>query len=215
MNTYRRLLADAIERNGGYNSWCRRWVALSWNVKLRGDVRTQFDELLPEAAELVDLRDLTQAAHEKAQARWRELLVEDLLWSDVMMAVRYRVCEDDIWKTFSPKVGIRYGLPELTPPFEVGFEFQGRNGGHLCITRFEGLNLYGSSKELAASIRTGRIGTNQWCQKLLCMIHEWDLCFTHEAAREEVQAEFAWRLSQVLEQTMEQERLLDLHMKGL
>jgi hypothetical protein len=90
--------------------------------------------------------------------------------------------------------------------YEVEFEFMGRQGKHLCVTEFEGRGLGISADDLADNIRNDSDGAypNVWCQRLLAMIHEWDLCFSREAVKQEfhyqVGFHFAQRMREVYDE---------------
>ena len=215
MNTYRRLLAEAIERNGGYSRGYHDRYPIEYDVSLwRADL--DVDHVYKKMCETHGyLPPITGLEWDEEQIwRWTQ---EDL----------YHSLDCDAYRTYSTDTAKRFGLPYHRFPqrykrrtnecayypaklagwrredpyipeyYDVKFELAGRGGKHLVVTEFQGRRLEGfSSDELAERIRESECETysNVWCNRLLAMMHEWDKCFTPEAAADEMEYQAADRM---------------------
>lgn len=247
MNTYRRLLAEAILANGGYSSGYDRWP-LAWNVK-DYSLDTRFAKLIEAAKELyheyhAEKLQLSPDTLKALAKKWDSPQRQESTYYRVFEDLRDGVTDDDTYRTLRPDIERRYGLDldELAMRskfvaregyraarkraanlsrscnyFNVKFVFAGRQGGHLVIDTFEGVRLWGSTaKATAEDLMTQETNySNDWAQRLLAMVQEWDLCFTRQNVADEAQHQAAYRLMTYLEEEVESEKLLDLHMEGL
>lgn len=243
-NIYRRLLAEAIEKNGGYSRHYESWP-LSWDVGLYAS-KESFNSLYGLArARLkedwgVEQSNWTMAALTQVKLDWDHQMDSGELFNWILEDMRNSVTDGDTYCTYRPEIAARYGLPYTRFPrkyrkrvpgegpyypagregwvledpytvesFEVEWEFAGRSGKHLVLTGFEGRKLERLTSEgLAGLLRgeeDGSCYTNAWCQRLLAMIHEWDLCFTSEAVTQEWEYQASYLLAQ---------RLHDIHEQG-
>ncbi len=125
MNTYRRMLADAIERNGGYSSGYRERYALAWNVKLDQGV-PDFDwdpltnrdrefkaRVLERLAEnFLGNTELNISDDQKAffETEWNSESSRTNVWDMVREDMARSVTDDDTYRTWSPEVERRYGF---------------------------------------------------------------------------------------------------------
>lgn len=217
-NTYRELLARAIERNGGYSrGYHDRW-AISYTVGLYYadlDAEHIYERMCKEQGYLPPLTGL----------EWSP----DDVWTDVQESLYLSLNDDDGNRTYGHETATRYGLdfyrfprkykrkgPEdlcyypsakpgwiLVDPFnaayfDVKFELQGRGGKHLVVAEFDGVSLKENSKTLAEDIRNDDCGDypNKWCRKLLAMMDEWDRSFTSKNASSEMEYLAADRMYQ-------------------
>lgn len=140
------------------------------------------------------------------------------VWTWVQEDMARCITDCDSYSTYSPKTAARYGLPgshaklhsgkrydhkhkyrdgawSHTLSFDVNFGLHGRGGKHLCVHMFEGRSLAARNSELAEAISTDDEGmySNVWCQKLLAMIHEWNICFSREAVNREFEYQCRYR----------------------
>lgn len=224
-NTYRELLARAIESNGGYSRGYGERFALSFNVALYY-ANLDVDHIYALAVkEFGELPPLTPAFEWDANYEWecgQKFMAQSL-------------ADSDCYKTYSPDTAKRYGMPYHTSPwikywrkrkpddtsyypakvpgwiivnpycnesYDVEFGLYGRGGKHLCIEAFEGVRMDMSADDLAYAIRNDEAGdySNKWCQRLLAMMAEWEQCFTPEAASAELEYQCAsslyWKWSE-------------------
>lgn len=224
-NTYRRLLADAIERNNGYSSGYHDRYSLSFGVGLcYTDTSKEniFKRVQKEAPHL----QLPPGFEWDEQQQWS--------WAQEDMARNLN--DDDGNRTYGPETAKRFGLPFETFPrkcgyrdgvwghierfqtdhFAVEFGLAGRGGKHLVVLSFEGHELTQRSGDLANAIREDDDGSfsNKWCQRLLAMLTEWEQMFTSKNASDELEYQCAFRMEQELqeihdeaEQTEQQQEL--------
>lgn len=117
MNTYRKLLADAIESNCGYSSGYHERYALAWNVKIGSGVpdwgtRDFKDSVIERMKENFggDVAALTEDQLAKFGEDWDEQDSQNRVWEWVMEDMQSGVTEDDTYRTWSPAVERRYGF---------------------------------------------------------------------------------------------------------
>lgn len=192
----RERLAVAIELNGGYNHW-----ALSWNVSLHG---VRADEVI---AAMVNEHYQNEfdlmVRYPEVKALVESHMEDPQTSTDVVENMRSSLDDGDTFRMWCPEIAAKHGFEYkgkgAESPFNVGFAFEGRQGKHLVVTRFEGLEL---TKHLMPEITdpcsTNR-PTNLWCRKLLGMIEEWGRCFTPQAVKEEEAHALAWVIQMQIE----------------
>lgn len=138
MNTYRKLLADAIERNGGYHGGYHERFALAWNVKLHGVYMPDFHwapvtkagkaffDLVQQSVKENFLGDepLTLSADQKKmfETDWNSDSSRNVTWDTVTEDMRSSVTDDDTYRTWSPEVERRYGFK----PDTLGYKLRRR-----------------------------------------------------------------------------------------
>lgn len=204
MNPFRKLLADVVEANGGYSRFLDSDFPLSWEVPI-WDITTDFDKVFPKALTMlsedfgIDTLSIPDTVMKELQEEWVEEAEDAMFFNSVVEDMQSSVKHDDTYKALRPEIAKRYGLSG-DDYYEVRFEFHGRGGKHLVVHSFEGVKLEGvSSKDMTEALRSeDESYTNQWCQKLLAMTQEWDLCFTSNNASEEWNYQAAYRLSRML-----------------
>lgn len=205
-NTYRRLVAQAIRNNGGYNSSYHTRFPLSFDVSMyrvnlnENHIRSLAKESNP------DLPDV-QIEWDPEQM-WYQ--IQDELVNSLDSDCYYMMLSDIARRTgFSVKSQFRFyrrikpgtaaGHPagiegwEIVNPYidnkvSATFELYGRCGKHLCIAEFEGRKLSGwDADDLASAIETDDSGqfSNSWCQRLYAMILTWDKEFNPTAVKAE------------------------------
>lgn len=211
MNHLRHLLADAIERNGGYSSGYHDRFPLEWTVGLH------YADLDRDHIFKRVLKDFDSTLRMPDDFEWDP----DRIWQWVQEDMYEGLNDDMSRQTYGPETAKRYGLPfERFPKayrrkkdsdtayfqskkpgwllenpypciyFKVNFELHGRGGKHLVVTDFEGHRLEGrNSEDWAAIIRNDDDGSfsNVWCRNLLAMIGEWDGMFTSKNASDEME----------------------------
>lgn len=230
MNTFRRLLADKIESNGGYShgyhdrypiEYCVALDYVNLDVDHIYKVMCENQGYLPPPTSAID---------------WDEQEVWEMCQSDMCESLN----DNEGYMTYGRDTANRFGLPYINSKrtfsrivrgkdvcyypaklplwkrddpyvnltFDVKFSLEGRGGKHLVVTEFEGRKLNMSSDSLAESIRGDNTGyyyndakdyPNKWCQRLLAMMHEWEMCFTSRIASTEMEYQAAFRLQQDLE----------------
>lgn len=74
--------------------------------------------------------------------------------------------------------------------YDVKFTCEGRGGSHVCITEFEGVDMRKFDKEQLLDDDSSNY-SNWWCQKLLAMMHEWDICLTSKNASDDMMCRMA------------------------
>jgi hypothetical protein len=201
-NVFRRLLLDQLQGRG-YGKY-----DLEWNVRC-------------------DYFDVEQLWHVANAENIMEIDVEQL-WDNAIESTRYSLDNDDCYSTYSPATAARYGLPYhgkrkykrrtseicyhpagkpgwildkpyVNSQFDCTFELQGRQGKHLVLTHFEGIEC----RDLDCKIEDGDV-SNQWCRNLLAMLEEWDVCFTPERASENVKHYMVDQIEQDYRQMLEE-----------
>jgi len=223
-NTYRELLARAIEKNGGYSRGYNERFALAFTVGLyyaNLDVNNIYKKAVQEFG---PLPPLTPAIEWDEQGEWES----------GQESMAYGLEDDDGYRTYSPDTANRFGLPFHTGPglkywrrrkagdvsgypaklpcwwivnpycnetYTVEFSLYGRCGKHLCVESFEGVSLRISSDDLADAIRNDDNGSypNKWCKRLLAMLTEWEQYFTSSNASAELEYLCADQLAQRLQ----------------
>ena len=189
----RHRLAKKIDANGGYSD--RDGVyALSWDVPVYG--LGGFDLV----TELV--KDGYFQSPADVLLRYPNI---ERLWDDFMLSNTYDPTEDmqeavrdcDTYRMWRPKFARRNGFSYTglgaEKPFDVEFEFHGRGGKHLCVTKFQGESLIERRGEQRMMERLTDPNlrewyghhTTEWMRQLCGMIDEWNVCFTREAAEQE------------------------------
>lgn len=115
-NTYRKLCADAIERNSGYSRGYHERCALEWNVAVSAN-KSRFDELYPLA--LQRLREdygvtepaWTAAALHQIKRDWdRGMDGDGRNYYSIIEDMRMGVTDADSYRTLRPEIAARYGL---------------------------------------------------------------------------------------------------------
>ncbi len=227
MNTYRLMLADAIENNGGY--YADRWAryAIEYNVGLY-----HVDLSKEHMYELAVKHGLTDRPY--VEIEWNE--DSEFEWAQQNAARGIMDGDDCCYNSYDVPTSIRFGLPYFTKrryakrtnecayypakvsgwmikdqyanvEFEVEMGLYGRGGKHLCVSKFEGIKLDMSSADLAEAIRDTEEDqgySNKWCHKLLAMMHVWEEMFTPEKASTEVEYQAAHSYSILLEEKYEE-----------
>jgi len=220
-NAYRELLAQAIEKNGGYSRGYHERFALAFTVGLYY-ANIDREHIYKKAVqEFGPLAPLTYGIE------WDE----NDEWQSAQESMACGLNDDDGNRTYSPDTAARYGLPYHSAPglkywrrrkagdvcgyaaklpgwwivnpyanetYGVEFGLYGRGGKHLCVESFEGKSLQLSSDDLADAIRNDEDGSypNKWCQRLLAMLTEWEQCFTSRNASAELEYLCAERMAQ-------------------
>lgn len=226
MNTYRLMLADAIENNGGYCS--DRWTryAIEYNVGL------YYVDLSPENMYKIALKE-GHTDRPLIEFEWNE--DSEYEWAQQNAARGIMDGDDCCYNSYDVPTSIRFGLPYFTKrryakrtnecafypakvsgwmikdqyanvEFEVEMGLYGRSGKHLCITEFEGRKLNMSSDDLAEAIREDDDGSysNKWCQNLLAMMTLWEEYFTPRKASAEIEYQAAHSFAVLLEEAWEE-----------
>lgn len=210
MNVYRKMLIEAVERNGGYHA---RWGSypIEYTVGLyytKNGIEDYVEGLIKSG--------------ELDPKLWR--LIEDAFVEDFDMDAQWQHVQwemasslDYAFKTYGQDTATKFGLPyrrfpnqykrkdkesaywptskegwALVDPyielqFDVEFSLEGRGGKHLVIVEFEGHKLSGmSSKAFIEALEDPDTQySNEWCRNLLAMMQEWDVLFTSVAASAE------------------------------
>jgi hypothetical protein len=206
MNTNRKrirqLLAEKLRYNAGYHGDRKHW-ALEWNVSI-GLVRP---ELVTKYLIEQHFQNELDAAlqHPNLLERVRRELDSNYDDSHIIEQMRDGVDGGDTYRMWRPEIAARWGFEYkgkgAEKPFDVTFEFHGRQGKHLIVTNFEGFDL---TIDLADMLERPQYAhdcppSNLWCRQLCGMIEEWDLCFTHEAATNEYAYQRAFEIGSNLE----------------
>lgn len=202
----RELLADAIRRNGGYSNE----AALEWSVPVYPYFTArQVAAYMVKMGYFVSLADLMMQ-----YPRWEEIYQGfKVPWERLLEDMREGL-DGDCYRTMSPdtakKHGREYKGPGADSGFEVEFEFHGRGGKHLCVTKFEGVDLDMSSEVVIQRLTDPDENdyyrySNQWCRDLLAMITEWNHCFRREAVESEALHHTAFYFYDHLENADEEE----------
>ncbi len=222
-NKYRELLAQVIENNGGYSAGRGGTFALEFTVGLYyADLSVE--HLYKIAVEnFGPLPPLTPAIEwDVAQAwEWAQQNMTDTL-NDNEGYCTYSPSNAKLYgMPYCTPPGLKYWRrkkegdvcgypakvsgwwivnPYCNESYSVKFGLYGRGGKHLCIESFEGVRLDMSADQLADAIRNDEDGTysNKWCQRLLCMVVEWEKCFTSKLASAELEYQCADQLAQRL-----------------
>lgn len=229
MNTYRKMLAKAIENNGGYSRGYHDRFAISYEVGLYY-ADTDIDHIAQVAAEHHGL-DLKLFEVVRDQLDWDE----DQHWRWAQGDMAEDLNDDYAHNTYGPDTASKFGLPYRAFPrkykrqtdemayypstkagwilvdpyinldFDVKFGLYGRSGKHLCVESFEGIDLTQSSESLVEEILSEDTYyssgySNVWCRNLLAMMHEWEEMFTSKKAS----AELEWRLADQLTRAVEE-----------
>lgn len=227
MNTYRKMLADKIEANGGYCS--DRWTryAIEYNVGL------YYVDLSPEKLYKLAVKEgITNRPY--LEIKWDQ--DSEYEWAQQNAARGIMDGDDCAYSSYDVPTSIRFGLPYFKKrryirrtnecafypakvsgwiikdqyadtSFEVEFGLYGRGGKHLCISKFEGYPLDMRSEDLAEAIRDTEEDqgySNRWCQNLLAMMNVWEEMFTPEQASEEVMRQAAYSFACLLEEKYEE-----------
>lgn len=114
-NTYRRLLADVIEKNGGYSRAYSERCALEWTVGVYARLST-FDELYPLALKRlqedhgITAPNWTAAALQEVARKWDRDMENGTLWNWIVEDMRRGVIEADTYRSVRPEIAARYGL---------------------------------------------------------------------------------------------------------
>lgn len=222
-NVFRRLLADAIRRNGGYSRGYHDRFAVSYEVGL------YYIDL-----SLSHLERLARKEHNAAE--WGAPPAIEWDENRVFESIQWQMCEglndDDGNRTLSPETAARCGFayntptglkyysrivpgkdfayhpakvagwkivnPYCAPFFEVTFGLYGRGGKHLCVTEFEGKSLDNiSADDLADAIENDDSGDypNRWCRSLYAAMLDWGQTFTERNASAEMEYLAAMQLA--------------------
>lgn len=222
-NKYRVLLAQAIENNAGYSP--RRGVtfALAFNVGLyHADISAEhlYTVAVENFGPLPPMPPSIEWDEQYECEMAQEIMAMTLNDNDGYRT--YSPCTAKRYgMPYCTPPGLKYwrrkksgdvcGYPAKLPAwwivnpycneaYSVEFGLHGRGGKHLCIESFEGVRLNMSACELSDAIRNDDSGdySNKWCQRLLCMLVEWEQCFTAKAASAELEYLCADQLAQRL-----------------
>lgn len=235
MNSFRKLVAEAISRNAGYFYDRRDRWPVEYTVGLYyADLdRDNIEQLA------VSQHGLTLAQIEAARPllKWNP----DHVWTSVQEQMSSGLNDNDGNRTYSPTTAARYGLPHDRFPqiykrrtdecayypakkegwirespytckmYRAEFSLAGRGGKHLVVDEFDGKTLRGwNSDELAETLLNDEEChyhgfTNAWCQGLLAMMQEWDACFTSRIASNEMEYLAADRYAQEVREVLDSE----------
>lgn len=210
MNQLRHILADRIERNGGYYSrWHHR--PLEWTACFLPNL--DIDYIHRKTGDSRPIPDSIREAWDESELwGWlQEVVSRGLLDGDACsyrmpslpaatrwgfayyspakpIAQRYKRRTNEM--CFYPVTGAPGWIkvdPYTVPEFDAKFGLDGRGGKHVVLTEFEGRDLDMSSEDLAGAIREDEEGLypNEWCRKLLMMMDDWDQMITSDAAGSE------------------------------
>lgn len=192
---WRGLLIEALIDNGGYGGHRRgESSSIAYDVPLYG-VDASYDNI---RKVMLEHFPATSGYPPLPEEDWDENRMFEIAADD---ARRQVLGGDDIYyRTLSPATARRYGLREDIE-FEVAFSLEGRGGKHLCVTEFEGRDLYDLDLVEALQEQTGEnvnhsYGrfTNEWCRRLLAVMSEWEQLFTRKNAEAEVEHQLAFQM---------------------
>lgn len=197
-NVYRHLLYKALAENGGYGKYPVAYTVKLWNVDSGVDEVYAAIEGEKPAMHL----DLDWDA-EREYVRAQEDLCRGLNeWDSYKMlspsvAKRYgvqyektprqRMEELRVYQESGGKSGADTRKPRkpweryITKSYDAEFTCEGRGGAHVCVAEFEGMDMRRFDKELLLGDDCANY-PNWWCQELLAMMHEWELCLTSKNA---------------------------------
>lgn len=228
MNVYRKMLIEAVERNGGYYT---RWE--SYPIEYVVGLYYTLGDLDDYADAMINEKTLDPKLWGIIKEDFSDSFDMDDHWHDVQG--RMADLDDCAYRTYSPETAAKFGLPYEKFPnkyqridkdlayfpaqkkgwkrvnpyinleFEVDFTLQGRNGKHLCIAKFDGHTLGGLSNErfIEALEDPDTQFSNEWCRNLLAMMEEWEVCFTPKAASSEFDYLMKDRILQCIEEFVE------------
>lgn len=119
-NVYRELLAQAIEKNGGYSSGYHDRYALSWNVALGWGIpdsdkileKVFFDNEYMEHTREDFMKVVPAARLKEWSDEWDNEHSQGRVWEDVQESMARSVTEgdDDAMRTIRPEIAKRFGL---------------------------------------------------------------------------------------------------------
>lgn len=200
MNIFRKLLIEKLEENGGYHARHDSY-AIEYEVGLY-----YVDDSLKH------LSNIAAREYGMDMALY-ELVKNDIDWDDeqrwrhAQESIAWGLDGDCCYRMLMSDTAKRFGLSDETR-YEVEFGLAGRMGKHLVVTSFEGQDLRISNRDLIEYLDDNEEGqhfSNQWCQALLAMMHDWEVMFTSKIASEEMEYELAFRLAEEVDNYVDTE----------
>lgn len=119
--------------------------------------------------------------------------VTESMWDSWCNADAYRMVNPDRLKRW----GLPYGedAPGVKGPFSADFELQGRSGGHLVVTRFDGISLRHTDLTNPDEWDCHPV----WYRRMCAMAEEWNAILHPKAVYAEFVYTIAWMVNNILE----------------